>query len=137
MTTVIATKEGIYTDTKCSYKINFKVHKFAKIGTSIFAGAGDLEGVSLFFDWRRNGGDMPTLDDDVDILEVCSDGIFLWGKKCIRLHVNEDFYAVGSGSHYAMGAMAMGATPRKAIEIASRLDSDTGLPIESIKLRGK
>jgi len=137
MTTIIATRDGIYADTLCGYTVPFKVRKYARIGNSIYSGAGDLDELMKFFDWRRDGGDPPSIDDGIDVLEVCSDGIFIWGKKFVRLHVNEEYYAVGSGAHYAMGALAAGATPKQAIAIAASMDSGTGLPIEFARLKGK
>lgn len=35
-------------------------------------------------------------------------------------------YAIGSGSEYALGALAAGATPKQSIKIASRYDVGTG-----------
>lgn len=137
MTTIIATRDGIYADTLCGYTVPFKVRKYAKIGNSIFAGAGDLDDLTKFFDWRRDGGEPPSIEDGIDVLEVCDEGIFIWGKKFVRLHVNEEYYAVGSGAHYAMGALAAGCTPKQALSIAASLDSGTGLPIEFAKLKGR
>ena len=138
MTTIVATKNGIYADTLCSYSVPFKVGKVATIGKSVFAGAGDLDDLTRFFEWRRGGGktvDAPSLDDGIDVLEVCADGIFIWGKKLVRLKINQDVYAVGSGSQYAIGALAFGATPEQAIEVAAKFDTQTALPIEFVKFR--
>lgn len=133
MTTIIATRKGIHADTKCSFTVPFKVKKHVRVGGSIFAGAGDLEELEMFFEWRR-GGSSPTIESELDVLEVCSEGIFIWGKKLIRLAVLNEVYAVGSGSHYAMGAMAAGATPKQALSIAATYDSQTAAPFEFVKL---
>ncbi|WP_295198738.1 hypothetical protein [uncultured Brevundimonas sp.] len=37
-----------------------------------------------------------------------------------------DYFAIGSGDHFAMGAMAMGASAIRAVEIASDLDVWSG-----------
>lgn len=137
MTTIIATKVGIYADTLCGYTVPFKTRKHTRIGRSIYAGAGDLDELMKFFDWRRDGGDTPSIEDGIDVLEVCDEGIFIWGKKFVRLKVCEEFYAVGSGAQYAMGAMAAGCTPKQALTIAASLDSGTGLPIEFARFKGK
>lgn len=137
MTTIIATRDGIYTDTLCSYSVPFKTRKHAKIGNSIYAGAGDLDDLERFFQWRREGGAPPNFEDGIDILEVCEEGIFIWGKKFVRLKINQDVYAAGSGAQYAMGALAAGCTPKQAITIAARLDTGTGLPIEFARLKRK
>lgn len=134
MTTVIATRKAIYADTMCSYTVPFKVSKITRIGKSIYAGAGDLDDLQKFFDWRQ-GGDEPTIEESFDVLEIAPDGLFLWGKKLVRLELQDKFYAVGSGAQYAMGAMAMGATPEKAIEVAARFDPSTRLPLEVEQLK--
>lgn len=36
------------------------------------------------------------------------------------------FYAIGSGSHFAMGAMQAGSTPKEAVEHAIKLDKASG-----------
>ncbi len=36
------------------------------------------------------------------------------------------FYAIGSGSHFAMGAMEVGKTPKEAVQIAIKLDKGSG-----------
>ena len=134
MTTIIATREGIYADTLCTYTVPFKTRKHERIGSSIYAGAGDLDDLFKFFAWRRDGGDPPSGDEALDVLEVCTEGIFIWGKKLVRLWINEDSYAIGTGSQYVIGAMAMGAKPREAMKIATRFDSGTGKQIEYVKL---
>lgn len=129
MTTVIATREGILSDTLCSYVVPFAVTKIARIGNSVFGGAGDMDDLAIFFEWLRNGqppDERPVFEEPLDILEVASDGIYLWGKKFVRLKIHQPVYCVGSGAHYAMGALAQGATPKQALKIASKLDSGTG-----------
>lgn len=44
--------------------------------------------------------------------------------------VNEPNYAIGSGMHYALGAMKTGASPKEAVLAASKLDPHTGLGIK-------
>lgn len=138
MTTVIATLDGIFVDTLCDYHIPFKVSKYTRIRDSVFAGAGDLEDLSKYLGWIRDGGeDPPELGTEMglDILEVSEEGIHIWGKKFVRLKVNEKAYAVGSGSHYAMGALAAGCTPKQAMAIAAKYDLGTGRQVEFARLR--
>ena len=42
------------------------------------------------------------------------------------------FYAIGSGAYFAVGALAAGASPEKAIEIASVFDSGTNNEVEKL-----
>lgn len=56
--------------------------------------------------------------------------IFMFDDYTKWLIVNEPFHAIGSGSPYALGAMAQGASPKEAIKIASKQDAYTGLGIK-------
>lgn len=46
------------------------------------------------------------------------------------LTVEDDFFAWGSGRDFALGAMAMGADARRAVEIASQLCATCGMGID-------
>lgn len=39
------------------------------------------------------------------------------------------FYAIGSGSHFAMGAMQAGKTPYEAVQLAIKLDKGSGFGV--------
>lgn len=137
MTTVIATLDGIYVDTLCDYHVPFRLKKHTRIRDSVFAGAGDMDELSRYFAWISDGGDQPDIGPELglDILEVCAEGIFIWGRKFVRLQVQEKAYAVGSGSQYAMGALAAGCTPKQAMAIAAKYDFGTGKQVEFARLR--
>lgn len=49
----------------------------------------------------------------------------LWGT-------DEDMWAVGSGSEYALGAMTVGATPQEAVTVAGLHDIGTGNPHQEV-----
>jgi len=44
-------------------------------------------------------------------------------------------YAIGSGMHYALGAMQSGATPREAVIAASKLDPHSGLGVKFMEYK--
>ena len=48
-----------------------------------------------------------------------------------------DYVAIGSGGELATGAMAMGATPYEAVEIACKLNKDCGGEIKNINIKSK
>lgn len=50
------------------------------------------------------------------------------------LPIGDKFYAIGSGSHFAMGAMGAGKTPEEAVRIASKLDRGSGMGVSTINL---
>ena len=47
----------------------------------------------------------------------------------------EHFAAIGNGHQYALGAMADGASAKRAVEIACRYDGCTGPPVRVFKLK--
>jgi ATP-dependent protease HslVU (ClpYQ) peptidase subunit len=47
---------------------------------------------------------------------------------------NRGFAAIGSGSHYALGAMAAGKGAKEAVAIACRLDINSKPPVHSMAL---
>lgn len=57
--------------------------------------------------------------------------------RLMREPVIERCYAVGSGSHFALAAMACGKTAVEAVRLAARFDPGTGGRVESITLRKK
>lgn len=57
--------------------------------------------------------------DVADDLSVCRSG--------------DGIYGVGSGSHYAIGALHAKVSPKKALEIACKLDINTSGPIQVVE----
>mgnify|MGYP000045880688 FL=1 len=50
------------------------------------------------------------------------------------LQVKEDYFSIGSGSLYALGALATGTTPKEAVKVASKLDPYTGMGIKEFNI---
>ena len=50
------------------------------------------------------------------------------------IEIVQPFYAIGSGCHIAVGAMANGADTKKAVELAAKHDVNTGMGIKTYKL---
>ena len=94
---------------------------------------GCMSALAQLRDWFMAGGDddPPELkDQDSEGLLIRSDGVAEWigaGRK--RIEMSGDFFAIGSGFHVAMGALAAGATAERAVEIACDLDSHSRYPI--------
>lgn len=97
----------------------------------VLGGAGTFTSVRQAAAWVESGADpdnKPETDDkDYHLLAVDRNGkIWLAADSLEWMPIEEDMAAVGSGSYYAMGALLAGATPERAIEIASEMDSATG-----------
>jgi ATP-dependent protease HslVU (ClpYQ) peptidase subunit len=67
-------------------------------------------------------------------------GIAIDQSGCMRVYsenpnpcvLNPKFWAIGSGGDYALGAMAHGATAAEAVLIATELDVNTGLGVDTV-----
>lgn len=87
-----------------------------------------------FAAWMNAGGDPAawgTDKPDLRALLVRPDGSVFLADDSVYFSgpIETEFYAIGSGSHYAMGAMALGATAGLAVEVACRFDPHCGGPI--------
>lgn len=153
MTTIVIDRRGernvIAADRQAAFHSRL-VNKLVPLPDgSVLGCAGAAGGIHLMIEWlmleigeqirinnlprtgvhQRSTFPPPKLADgqEVEMLRMYPDGrvtmITLPGTEMI---VSEPFFSIGSGSDYAMGALAAGATVGKAIEIASRFDPNTG-----------
>lgn len=112
----------------------------------IVALAGDYECGLLFIDWIKsdfNKFERPEyqFDEKSGANDMLSSIVYDCQKKVLHYYsanlVPTEVgvpYAIGTGAPYAMGAMYMGATAEQAVEIACRLDENSGLPTKKIKV---
>lgn len=47
------------------------------------------------------------------------------------IKITSEYFSIGSGQGFAIGALASGKTPEEAIDIASQYDTMTGLGVKS------
>lgn len=159
MTTIVATREGIAADTRVTGAGSYyPARKVFRVGDSILGTAGNGFMCLAFLDWfknpKRNPRDLHELigketpRDDIAVLEVNHDGIFMWdgwgyGEKILR-----DSHAVGTGGMAALEAIRRGASLDEAVTSAFGHDEYSGcevqveylLPVELLpkrKRRGK
>ena len=78
----------------------------------------------------------PKIDEDSEGLIINADGEMygLWENQFMTRLEGCEFYAIGSGSPIALGAMHMGATAIEAVEAAIEYDIYTGGEIMSFKI---
>ena len=105
----------------------------------ILATAGESASGMAFVDWFGSGRDVPDIfvhgDADFTVLVLSEDGLFEFDKWCRGEKVKNEFYAVGSGAKAALGAMHMGASARKAVEVACKVDPYTAGPVVTMRLK--
>jgi hypothetical protein len=74
---------------------------------------------------------MPNLDEvHVEILVVAADGSAeFMGGNLAPSRVKADYYTIGSGSSYALGALYLGHSAPDAVGVACALDPWTDFPL--------
>jgi ATP-dependent protease HslVU (ClpYQ) peptidase subunit len=140
MTTIAANKRSMAADQKVTDgDRNFRNHKLRRIGSAVVGAGGDGPSIARFFRWIEFGrqDEPPKLgkDDELEALVLTADGLFVYGRDCVPEEVLDDFYAIGTGAQAALSAMHMGATPKRAVEIACRVDNNTGGPVDVLGLK--
>ena len=102
-------------------------------------GAGYADSIMMGIAWLEEGGPKPDLVDRSEdwsgILVIAPDGaIWKFEKQLHGFLVEAPQFAIGSGRAFAIGAMAMGATAREAVEVASRFDPHSGMGVDVLEL---
>jgi len=109
--------------------------KISRIRNELIGSSGLTDGNILFLEWYR--GDRKTrskIELDICMLVLNQRGIFLYHQNLVPSQVKHPFYAVGSGAEVALGAMHAGASPKEAVEIACKVNINTGPPVRVYKL---
>lgn len=77
-------------------------------------------------------------DLDVEMLELREDGIYVYETgMSVPTKIKNDYFAIGTGSSYAIAAMRLGCSPEEAVLIASEFDVGTKPPIDVFNLPEK
>ena len=109
---------------------------------TVLGWTGDNEMGLALVNWYVSGGDRKAWPEfqkgeDWTRLIVVSPEFhlpFCYERLPERQFVKDAFIAFGSGRDWAMGAMAMGADARKAVEIANQFCTGCGLGVEAYDL---
>ena len=74
-------------------------------------------------------------EDPVEAIVIYPDGaVELWDSNLVPYYMKMDFYALGNGRDFAIGAMEAGATAEQAIEAACKYDAHTQGPVTKINI---
>jgi hypothetical protein len=131
MTTVAYSKGEIACDKQASDSgmIGRASYKAQVIGNSVYICAGTLTRGRKFVQWLTEAAEdtpaPPLKGTQVIEMSLKTGKAVLW-EDDIPQPIEEQYYAWGSGSHLAVGAMAFGATPAQAVSVATKHDEGTG-----------
>lgn len=139
--TTIAFKAGVLAADTLVCSGNERVGTTTKVkalGPLLYASSGSCGLADTWESWLRRGavGEHPSLKQD-DASATCilflPDDTILWFHVDGVTHFHAPYFAIGSGSSYALGAMAVGASPEDAVLAAMRHDTGTGGRVMSIR----
>lgn len=109
------------------------IRKIFKIGRYVLGGAGDLVDVLRARNMIRESGFCELDGINAQIILVDTEFLRAWTFDDGFPIPIKPPYAIGSGGHYAMGAMDAGAEARDALKIARNRDDTTGGRIITLK----
>jgi hypothetical protein len=140
VTTVCYRAPFLAADLKASGFITLR--KIFPLGRGGFvAGAGYYDQIVEIATWLSNGSKpeerpvLPDGDDNSTMLVIDEEGVcyFLTWPYLRPVKIDAPFIAIGSGSEFAMGAMAAGANAGRAVEIASMYDPHSGGGVQLVR----
>lgn len=142
--TIIAYRDGVLcadSQTNIGHRKGGRVQKIARSPDGSIGGAsGDGDLTAHFVCWIEAGavGTAPpalaTPGDGLGVLVRPSGAIFYWWGRNDLYPVEDEFLAIGAGDDIAIGAMAMGASARQAVEIAITWNRTCGGPVQELCL---
>lgn len=139
--TTIAYKDGIIAyDSRVTENGNIVDDNYSKMrvcdGVMFFL-CGNLDHVDKFVEHYMNSDKHDDLDVDAFIVQEGE----LLSTTFIDDHIEtlqmrrDHCYSIGSGSHYALGAMDCGKSAREAIKVAMKRDAYTGGKINTYRIK--
>ncbi len=135
MSTIAANRKEMAGDSQStvgSTKSHTPRPKVQRINGDLVAAVGSTDIIPRFFEWYKKGrpkDDKPDLGDTFEAVVLTPQRLFQYYNRLEPIRIIEDFYAIGQGSEIALEAMAAGASPERAVEIACELNIYTGLPV--------
>lgn len=135
MSTIIAAKDRIIGDRQCNAPEGIheatKVHRLSDGRVMGFAGCVEFIGLVKQFLETGEKFDVP---DKVEFSVLVSDGdsmIYL-NEYLVPMSQEGEYFAVGTGAQFALGAMRAGAGMTEALDVAKELDNKSGMGTDDI-----
>lgn len=116
----------------------------------IMAGCGLCDDIEAAMDWieetdgkisEKSKYDIQSRELECELIVINKEGkVMFYGTRMYPVTIDAPYYATGSGSLLALGAMAVGATSKQAVEAAIKHDLYSGGTVRTLsvsKLAGK
>lgn len=139
--TTIAYRDGVLAAdslvTLGSTKVHGSYQKIRRIGDYLIGTAGSVADCQAFVVWLKEGDDtLPPPKGEYGALVVGPQGKVreIENGSVLPSPRGAKFFALGSGGPFALAAMYAGATAAEAVKIAAKIDTNTGLPVKTLKI---
>lgn len=96
-------------------------------GSWVFGSCGRTYDCQAFARWAHGEKTEPKFHDLVVLAVNEKHEVWMFDEKGNWAKIGVQQWAIGSGADYALGAMAYGATAWEAVQIAAKLDVNTGV----------
>jgi len=141
MTTVAWDGTTLAADTQASAGGTLLVaNKIASVGDSLVGFSGNLADGNAFVEWLRAKYNSPTKQIPYPKMRNLR-ALVIDKDRSLQLYQDESehpenhnlrMWVAGTGGDYALAAMKLGKSATEAVQLASELDIDTGVAIQSL-----
>jgi hypothetical protein len=114
----------------------YLVTKLRRGENSIYGACGDWDKILSFYQALESKSS-PDSDTDVTVLELRSDGIWIYESTIIPAKIKNPFWAIGTGAGYAIAGMHLGLSPAEAVKLACLYDTSSHEPVDAMTLSGR
>lgn len=138
--TTIAVRAGVMAcDSRADGEYAMTVEKIVRLPDGgVAGGAGSASATTAVLAWLQAGepGDPPAVDEGEWFVLILRPDGSIWKAECRfpAFRLLDKFAATGSGSNFAIAAMAMGASAEEAVRIAAKYDTGTGGRVRTLAI---
>lgn len=136
---VLAADRRAYSGDKKPIGSKTKIHRLED-GTLFGVSSSNVGADSLLRRWIESGCVTAATDQlkpdsfELIVIKPTGDVFYANGNLDLTGPLEAEYFAIGSGDHYALGALAMGASAEVAVQIASDLDIWSGGGVTTMAL---
>lgn len=142
--TTVAYKDGVLAADSCivedggSRRVPGGMKKIVEIDGDVYSFCGSVSQFLACIKALAENQELPTWEGSTILVKIDLKGR-VWSNEGNGPWIKADgkYAAFGSGSSYAYGAMAVGASAVDAVKAASKFDTSTGGPVRHVNIKDK